>query len=45
MNDVIKIRSDVVESVKKHRDRADKMLKQGLISNHNLLRAEVALDR
>lgn len=43
MNDVIKIRSDVVESVKKHRDRADKMLKQGLISNHNLLRAEVAL--
>ncbi len=43
MNDVIKIRSDVVESVKKHRDRADKMLMQGLISNHNLLRAEVAL--
>lgn len=43
MNDVIKIRSDIVESVKKHRDRSDKMLKQGLISNHNLLRAEVAL--
>ncbi|MFN3871902.1 MAG: TolC family protein [Ignavibacterium sp.] len=43
MNDVVKIRIDVVESIKKHRDRADKMLKQGLISNHNLLRAEVAL--
>lgn len=43
MNDVIKIRTDVLESVKKHRDRSDKMLKQGLISNHNLLRAEVAL--
>lgn len=43
MNDVIKIRTDVLESIKKHRDRADKMLKQGLISNHNLLRAEVAL--
>ncbi len=43
MNDVVKIRIDIVESIKKHRDRADKMLKQGLISNHNLLRAEVAL--
>lgn len=43
LNDVIKIREQVVESVKKHRDRADKMMKQGVISNHNLLRAEVAL--
>lgn len=43
LNDIIKIRTDVIESVKKHRDRADKMLRQGLISNHNLLRAEVAL--
>ena len=43
LNDVIKIREQVVESVKKHRDRADKMMKQGIISNHNLLRAEVAL--
>lgn len=43
LNDVIKIREQVVESVKKHHDRADKMMKQGIISNHNLLRAEVAL--
>lgn len=43
LNDVIRIREQVVESVKKHRNRADKMMKQGIISNHNLLRAEVAL--
>lgn len=43
LNDVIQIREQVVESVKKHRDRAEKMMKQGIISNHNLLRAEVAL--
>lgn len=43
LKDVIKIRTEIIESVKKHRERADKMLRQGLISNHNLLRAEVAL--
>jgi len=43
MTDIIKIREQVVESVKRHRDRADKMMKQGIISNYNLLRAEVAL--
>ncbi|WP_337866609.1 TolC family protein [Ignavibacterium sp.] len=40
LNDVIQIRELVVESVKKHRDCAEKMMRQGIISNHNLLFAQ-----
>lgn len=43
VKDVIKVREDVLQLVTMHRNRADKFLKQGLIANYNLLRAEVAV--
>lgn len=42
IKDVIKVREDVLQLVTMHKNKADKFLKQGLIANHNLLRAEVA---
>ena len=43
VKDIINVREDVINLTIKHRDRADKLLKQGLIANYNLLRAEVAV--
>jgi len=43
VKDVIKVREDVLQLVTMHRNRAEKFLKQGLIANYNLLRAEVAV--
>jgi outer membrane protein TolC len=43
ISDIIKVRKDVIELVTKHRNRAMKLMKEGLIANFNVLRAEVAL--
>jgi len=43
LKDVIKTREEVLAGVTKHRDRAKRMLEEGLIANYNLLRAEVAV--
>jgi outer membrane protein TolC len=43
LKDVIKTRAEVLAGVTKHRDRAKRMLEEGLIANYNLLRAEVAV--
>jgi len=43
ISDVIKVRKDVIQLVTQHRNRAIKLMKEGLIANFNVLRAEVAL--
>ncbi|MGB9701380.1 MAG: TolC family protein [Candidatus Kapaibacteriota bacterium] len=43
ISDIIKVRKDVIELVTKHLERATKLMKEGLIANFNVLRAEVAL--
>ena len=43
LKDVIKTREEVLAGVTKHRDRAKRLLEEGLIANYNLLRAEVAV--
>jgi outer membrane protein TolC len=43
LKDVIKTREEVLYGVTKHRDRAKRLLEEGLIANYNLLRAEVAV--
>jgi outer membrane protein TolC len=42
VSDIIKTRGDVLADIKRHRERAEKLLKEGLIANYNLLRAKVA---
>ncbi len=39
----LKVRQSVYEGVKKHQDRADKLMLQGVIANNDKLRADVAL--
>ena len=43
LNEVIKTRKDVLVGIKHHKDQAEKLLKEGLIANYHLLRAEVAV--
>lgn len=43
IQDVIKTRKNVLAGIIKHRDRAKRMLEEGLITNYNYLRAEVAV--
>ncbi|HOJ37544.1 MAG TPA: TolC family protein [Ignavibacteriales bacterium] len=43
LSDVIKTRKNVLDGIKKHRDRAKRMFEEGLIANYNYLRAEVAV--
>ncbi|MCU7494189.1 MAG: TolC family protein [Ignavibacteria bacterium] len=42
MNSIVKTRQDVLQGIRKHKADADKLLKEGLIANYHLLRAEVA---
>lgn len=39
----VKVRQSVYEGVKKHQERADKLMLQGVIANNDKLRADVAL--
>ncbi len=43
LSDVTKTRKDVLNVMIKHKEQAEKLLKEGLIGNYNLLRAEVAV--
>jgi outer membrane protein TolC len=43
LQDVVKTRKNVLAGMKKHEAMAEKLLKQGLIANYNLLRAKVAV--
>lgn len=43
LQDVVKLREDVLNAVRQHRNKAEKLFKEGLIANYNLMRAEVAL--
>lgn len=43
MNNLIRTREDVVNGINKHFQRAEKLYNEGFISNHNVLRAKVAL--
>ncbi len=43
LKDVLKTRTQVLSGIKKHRDKAKKMLSEGLIANYHVLRAEVAV--
>ncbi len=43
MNNVINTRKDLVTGIKEHYNRAEKLYNEGYISNHNVLRAQVAL--
>ncbi len=43
MKNVVKVRKDVLAGIIKHRDDAKRIYEEGLIANHNLLRAEVAV--
>ncbi len=43
LQNVVKTRKNVLSGVKKHRDDAEKLFKQGIIANYHLLRADVAL--
>lgn len=43
MKNVVKVRKDVLAGIEHHKDDAKKMYDEGLIANHNLLRAEVAV--
>lgn len=38
----LRVRQEVLDGIKKHAERADKMLAQGLIAKHDKLRADVA---
>jgi len=42
VSDVIKTRKSVLDGIVKHREKAEKLLKEGLIANYNVLRAKVA---
>jgi outer membrane protein TolC len=39
----LRVRTEVLEGIKKHADRAEKLLLQGVIANNDKLRADVAL--
>ncbi len=43
MQNVVSVRKDVLSGIVKHRDDAKRIYEEGLIANHNLLRAEVAV--
>lgn len=43
LNDIIKTRKDVLKGMQHHREQAEKLFKEGLIANYNLLRAQVAV--
>lgn len=43
LNDVIRVRENVLQAVQKHRDRANKLFIEGMIPKYQLLRAEVAV--
>ncbi len=42
VSDIIKTRKDVLAGIVRHRERAEKLLREGLIANYHLLRAKVA---
>ena len=42
VSDIIKTRKDVLAGIVRHREKAEKLLREGLIANYNLLRAKVA---
>lgn len=42
VSDIIKTRKDVLAGIVRHRERAEKLLREGLIANYNLMRAKVA---
>ena len=43
LKNVVKIREDALEGIKKHAERARKLFEEGIIAKNNVLRAEVAL--
>lgn len=43
LNEIIKTRQEVLNDMERHRNQAKKLYNEGLISNNNLLRAEVAV--
>jgi outer membrane protein TolC len=43
LTELVKVRTDVTSGMKKHEERAGKMLAEGLIANYNYLRAKVAV--
>jgi outer membrane protein TolC len=43
VTDVIKTRQNVLDGMKLHKNQAEKLLKEGLIANYHVLRAEVAV--
>lgn len=43
LNDIIKTRKDVLTGMCYHKEQAEKLFKEGLIANYNLLRAQVAV--
>lgn len=43
ISDVIKTRNDVLSGIKKHKEQAEKLYKEGIIANYHLLRADVAV--
>jgi outer membrane protein TolC len=43
LTELVKVREDVTSGMKKHEERAGKMLAEGLIANYNYLRAKVAV--
>ncbi len=43
LSEVVKTRKDVLEGIKKHEFRAQRLFDEGLIANFNLLRAKVAV--
>lgn len=43
LTELVKVRNDVTSGMKKHEERAGKMLAEGLIANYNYLRAKVAV--
>lgn len=43
LNSIVETRKDVLEGIKKHKVKAEKLFNEGLIANHHLLRAEVAV--
>ncbi|MCK7516318.1 MAG: TolC family protein [Ignavibacteriales bacterium] len=43
LNDIIKTRRDVLKGMQHHKEQAEKLFKEGLIANYNLLRAQVTV--
>ncbi|MFA7420973.1 MAG: TolC family protein [Melioribacteraceae bacterium] len=43
LNSVVETRKDVLNGILSHKEKAEKLFNEGLIANHHLLRAEVAV--